>query len=392
MRSVAQQPLWPDVAPSPNQFDWISLKGLLLRLNQDWSVWVSWYQDRLDGLISNPALEVDRSLIADEIWFGGPRAVNTEIGRLIGLHQTRTDLTVPFVPPGRPAAIEPIVVGGQITLPNTEANARLASSDLSGAIVALRSNLISLADDLAGETNIDRSVEPHLRRIAENLPDSAPTQFQVFDLGHQEDVLKFFTPTVTREWPPFLGARYHAALLNFDRTMRLFPAWLEFKRNAEQDGLTVKQVAAAAEITRTAAGYFRLGEAGRFISHLIPDALIALATSVNGPEGIEAGNELLASDLVESLNNSLKMIADVALTGVSRLGAAAKLAGKVAQRAVVDVGSKAGQALVKWAAQFFAKAGERAIDVWLGSFIATYPKQLEWLHEVIAFFARHGGS
>jgi hypothetical protein len=50
------------------------------------SVWTDWYQARLDGRPAYGPLEIDRVLIAPELWEAGPRAVNAEIRRLIDIH------------------------------------------------------------------------------------------------------------------------------------------------------------------------------------------------------------------------------------------------------------------------------------------------------------------
>jgi hypothetical protein len=96
---LAERPLWLTEVPTWARDGWQRLEEALLKQNQDWRVWIDWYQARLEGrpanetlevtraLIGDGALEVARVLIADEIWEQGPRAVNAEITWLIEQHE-----------------------------------------------------------------------------------------------------------------------------------------------------------------------------------------------------------------------------------------------------------------------------------------------------------------
>ena len=67
---------------------WAELKDVLLPFDQNWQVWMDWYEDRLRGTDhpnSRPlieALELERVLIADEDWEQGPQHVNAMIAAL----------------------------------------------------------------------------------------------------------------------------------------------------------------------------------------------------------------------------------------------------------------------------------------------------------------------
>jgi hypothetical protein len=97
---VAHHPLWPGGFPNWVIESWNQLKHELLLLNSDWEVWTTWYEARLNGGPVPQALEIARVTIAEKIWKQGPRAVNTEIARLISLREAvepnhRSKLTPP---------------------------------------------------------------------------------------------------------------------------------------------------------------------------------------------------------------------------------------------------------------------------------------------------------
>lgn len=72
--------------PEPSFRLWNWLRRDLRSANEDWFVWVDWYQDRLDGKAANEDLEVAKALIPDETWDAGPAVLNAEIARLIWEH------------------------------------------------------------------------------------------------------------------------------------------------------------------------------------------------------------------------------------------------------------------------------------------------------------------
>jgi hypothetical protein len=63
---------------------WEKLKRELLDGNEDWYVWINWYENRLNGKVPNQALELARATIPDDAWAHGPKIVNARIKQLIG--------------------------------------------------------------------------------------------------------------------------------------------------------------------------------------------------------------------------------------------------------------------------------------------------------------------
>ncbi len=83
---LASQPLWRGAMPAELETQWKGLKDELLGLDQGWEVWSAWYEARLKGAPALEVLEVARLKIPEDIWKQGPKAVNTEIRRLIDEH------------------------------------------------------------------------------------------------------------------------------------------------------------------------------------------------------------------------------------------------------------------------------------------------------------------
>ncbi|MDF1793304.1 MAG: hypothetical protein P1U88_15425, partial [Thalassobaculaceae bacterium] len=83
---VCGRALWSEAFPESLRVAWDDLSTRLLALNQDWDVWIDWYEDRLAGkrgrrLIEQ--LELDRVLVpTDEDWEKGPAHGNAILAEL----------------------------------------------------------------------------------------------------------------------------------------------------------------------------------------------------------------------------------------------------------------------------------------------------------------------
>ncbi len=190
--------------------------------------------------------------------------------------------------------------------------ADLDGESIDAALVALKNSFTELADDADAAGNVDRRATEYLRRLAERIPKSPPTQAELFRVGHVEELLKVYASTVNSEWPDFLASAYHALTLQFGRTMRQFPRWREFKRNAEKDQLTAAQIdnilASASEFVVI----LEENEAREFVDPVLPETLqklgepIVADNVIRSANLIEAGAELLAEDLLESIDKHLE--------------------------------------------------------------------------------------
>jgi TIR domain len=89
---------------------WQELKAELHAEKQDWQVWTTWYDDRLEGSVRDEERELAYVRIDSNLWDQGSAIVNAEIKRLV---ETRTSPT-----PSRPVLVETF----------TKANAASANS------------------------------------------------------------------------------------------------------------------------------------------------------------------------------------------------------------------------------------------------------------------------
>jgi hypothetical protein len=278
---VAGSPLWPHGQPDRLQYLWQELRAALHAERQDWQVWTIRYDDRLDGRVRDEKRELAYVRIEEALWRQGTAIVNAEIKRRIeeleppqhgvvqlqahsssaasnsaGVSRSVAEPTpprrrrkkpesslVPEIPPQRPAALEPVWSNGKLVLPSDPARIDGDPDALVSALTVLRAEIAELADDADGEANIDKRAIIYLRRKAEGIPEHAPAQDELFRLAHAKEFLEGYAKTVNEEWPDFLAQRFHALTLHFDRTVRQFPKWRAFVRNANKDRLTSERAA-----------------------------------------------------------------------------------------------------------------------------------------------------
>src|SRR5262249_37130708 len=128
--------------------------------------------------------------------------------------------------------------------------------------------------------------------------------------------------------------------------------WREFERNATRETLNTAQIADAATLARAAAESLRTDEAPDFVSPAVPkslDALAAMPLSLSEaetpPDAIAAGMESLAIDMLESVSNVVKLIAEAAVESAAEYG---KGFGKGFKKAAKAQAPKDGAAAFKW--------------------------------------------
>ena len=306
----------------------------------------------------------------------------------------------PEVPPPRPAAVEPIwQTDGRLGLPSKPAESDLESESIDAALVALKVGFVDLADDADEAGNIDRRATQYLRRLAERIPADAPTQDELFRIAHVEDLLKAYGSTVNSEWPDFLASTYHALALQFGRTMRQFPRWREFKRNADKDQLSTWQIDQAVAAAVGFVTSLRDASAQEFVDPILPEALTELSEPVVGdapslPNSIEAGAELLAEDLLESINNTLKALSEAALKALEPLvrsvGSYSKALAQGFDAEAVVRGARDGRRLFKWVRALLL-AGTGIGTAWLTGLLSAFPTKFGWLITVIEFLSKLAG-
>lgn len=418
-RQVAGNSIWPNGQPIWSYDAWFLLKKDLLKLNQDWRVWIDWYEARLHGR-KERSEEVELAFvnIADEVWRRGSKAINAEIARKIDA-LSKSQLTTkqneapvlrpPKIPAGKPAAVQPVWKDWQLNLPDSSARSNLRKQALKAALSTLRSELRAIARDAGGEANIDKRVVRFFETAADRVPKKEPRQFETFRLGHLQEFVVAYGKTVSAEWPDYLAHRYHALSIHFDRTLQQFPDWREFKRNAEIQSISEEQISHLPALTSAVASALREKDAALYVNAAVAGALGGLSTllsSDNHQLGISEQNAAkeasVAVDVIESLNNTLKKIAEMALQGPVARGVSdtARKAGRgyidEFQKGVVQEakrqGKKDGAATVRWARRFIVGGGITigglisgpSLINWLA---ATFPIQFGWL-ESVAIFVR----
>jgi hypothetical protein len=436
---IAGLPLWPNDQPDELRSLWQKMKETLLAAKQDWDVWTDWYDDRLAGRVREEERELAYVRIADDPlnqgdpWNQGPAIVNAEIRRRIkkfkppGRKKKESKpSSTPKIPPQRPAALEPVWSNGILVLPSNSAETDGDPEALASALKVLREEIAELADDADGEANIDKRPIAYLRRNAERIPDHAPTQDELFHLAHVKEFLDGYSKTVNDEWPDFLARRFHTLTLHFDRTVRQFPKWRDFVRNAERDRLTPGQVAEVPELAQAMVDALRDEDAREFIDPPIPAALEKLqaplkADSENAAQAqlpaIRSEGLLLAEDTVESINNIVKEAVAAALAEAQipkapsrtkavgpkttmgiRETAKEALSGFDAEvkKSVIKeskrLGKETGPALTKWAKRLFygsaiAGTATAATPALAERLIDAFPDKFHWLQAIIAFFS-----
>ena len=143
-------------------------------------------------------------------------------------------------------------------------------------------------------------------------------------------------------------ARFNTLTLHFDRVVRQFPGWGAFIRNAAKDRLTAEQAADTAVIAAAVVEALSDSEAREFINAAVPSTLGSLAAQLQPAENvqqqqfdpIEAGNALLAEDVLESINNIAKAAGEMLL-------ASAHGVGSTANEMVAGYGGEAKKSLVE---------------------------------------------
>jgi hypothetical protein len=80
---IAGSPLWPTGQPIKLRSMWQELKAKLDTEKQDWQVWTTWYDDRLEGSVREEERELAYVRIDSSLWDQGSAIVNAEIKRLV---------------------------------------------------------------------------------------------------------------------------------------------------------------------------------------------------------------------------------------------------------------------------------------------------------------------
>ncbi|AXS39920.1 hypothetical protein [Breoghania sp. L-A4] len=393
-------PFWPARGmPDELRRLWERLKSELRPLDEDWQVWTDWYEDRLRGETPVEALEVERVTLPEDLWEEGPKAVNARIRELIEgapepevqsasrQDRERSELVIPEQ---KRAALEPVWRDGRLTL----AAGTLPSGhdSIDAALTALKRDFERFLDVLKTDTgNVDSRFVDYFEQVTESIPTAAPSQEVLFSLAHNEEILIGYGKAVSSEWPDFLAAQYHGLALHFGRIMRQFPEWREFLENARGDPLSEADIEAAAEIGTAFADGLRDETPNNPVDAIIPDVIEKFAGELSAPqetpsEETASGRSLLARDLLESVNNTLKRLFEAAAPVLRR-------AGKVVYAEFVEgafhqlkmIARAAGRGVVIGVAGYAGSVIGEASGL-LAYFAARFPEIYGWIEPWLKFF------
>ena len=269
-------------------------------------------------------------MIRDEILAQG---VNREIRALIAEHgpvrRPEKELRPPpppEAPPLRPAALEPAWSKRKLILLRNSAQSNSDSVVVAAALKLLRAETATLAHDADG--NIDQRSIASLWTVAECIPGYAPAQDELFYLAHLKTFLEVYPKVLNYEWPGFLAKRFEEIMFHFDRTVWQFSKWRDFVSDAEKDRLTSEQAADVPALAKMMIAALREDEARNLIDPAILSALEVFQAPLQGntarperqtPSLIGPCKLLLANDVLESINNIAKQLAEAAL-GIKNLG------------------------------------------------------------------------
>ncbi len=417
---IAQIELWPGRDPPPFFGEqWETLKERLRLANEGWDVWIDWYEARLDGRLRSQMVELAYVEFVRAVppTLSASKA-NSEIKRLIDLQSQELPIDAPpskrpEIPRPKPAAVEPIFQGSRLTLPKKTADADMPGPTIFAALKALAQTLGELAEDAEEQSNIDKRFVARLQEIAKGVPTKRPNQIELFRLGHDYDELSAYSKTVANSWPELVAARYMAMTRAFERTLRRFPRWLDFTREPPIANISAQDAHDISRAVQALSAVLRAPESLNIVDPILPDALdrisapLDLAAQRREARGdpIELGMELWARDVLESVNNTFKLVAALALAVKFGAAKGAEFAGKKLGSYATQFGSHADQSLLKSSAQLGDKVGPAIVKLAKWSMRATiggavlqsqgpplaawlvqhYPQMFSWLEPFATF-------
>ncbi len=394
---LAVAPLWFRGSPRFVSERWIRLRKFLISLDEGWEVWIEWYDERVKGTPSDPEFDIARASIDEKVWKGGAKTANECIKSLPRVRPTD-------IPKQEAASIEPFWEGGLLTISDNPGEVDIGQDEFVSALQALRIELNQFRDDLDVEENIDPRFLTFISNLESQIPETPPSSTEIFRLGHNEEILSRYTRTVDEQWPEFLAARYSAVSQQFSRTMRQSRLWREFKKNASASDFSPGQLAAAGVLAGEVAKSLAGDESKEFVDPKIPASLAKLADAAQQNAATETdkmpddpikGGRYIAADLIASVNNILKRIAEAALLIKSPTIDVLENAKHVVKKGAENYGKGFAKSFAKTATTIGTKDGEKALkylrhliigagSVFIFRLIQTFPETFRWFERFVA--------
>ena len=360
----------------------------MLNEGDDWQVWKDWYQARLAGdkTINVPddlleRVDVGIATLDEALWNQGPAVVNAEIKRLMDeAGEEATKRAAADVPPLQPASIKPVWKDDVLILPSDAVADDLSGASIEAALASLKDKASEFVEDLSAETNVDLRAVRFFEKLRDKTPETNPNQQDLFSFGHDEEMFAQLASTHAEEWSPIVSASFHALRLHFERTIEKFPEWRAFKAAHGRDNYSEVEIEAISSSASELADELKPLEEKGTVSSNIAAASRAFSIVLTGdstPDEIATGNDLLAADTLEVVNNVLKSLASWAL-GKAKIFAKSfdKGLDKVLDEAGSDL-SVGVYKLVKKALKAFVVGGSAAGGG--ATIVTSFPKAFEWL-------------
>lgn len=320
---LLSRPLWSKNEPTWANHSRMQLKDSLS--DPIWEDWLGWYDRRFKGDVAEDRIENAFVEFPPQITDADYYDVNNEIRVRLGkqaLLRPEAEVEGISIPQQRPAAVEPYWLDNRLVLPTSPAFSELELDSLAAALRSLREGLSALSEAAEAESNVDKRAVRVIKKIADLIPETVPQQDRLFTIAHGLEWLSGYQTTVNKEWPDVLAMQYASAAIQYDRTVRQFPRWREFVRNSELDRIVSPgEVAGAIAATKEVEAILRDPVSSTIVDAAIPNAFQRLASwlSDDSQGGLQEREDrdfnLLASDLLESIDNVAKRLAENVLKG-----------------------------------------------------------------------------
>ncbi len=251
--SLHSKPLWRDV-PAWWQEEKQAFELKLKELDP-WNeqVYVDWYEavsqgQPAFGLKDRKAAEALERAIAlggkdgkfhKEFWDREPGEINRDIAEWVaearvaevgggGVSAVAQPSQDDFL--SLPASVETTGRSGIVELLHRQPLADVSKADLESITRDLGKGLQELAAE-ADAAQADKRITAFLRSVADAVKQAPTQQELLFESGRNYAMLDHYSTTVDAEWGPFLAAKYHAVLIQFDGTLKKFASWRAFIAN-----------------------------------------------------------------------------------------------------------------------------------------------------------------
>lgn len=278
-------------------------KGADALATQVYEAYCAWCERKLIEPVALPTfshrmtelLSVKRVRIKNSVFYKGIALLDESV--------RTSDISVP---PQKPAGLEAKWEDGRIT--PSSSNIPSDTASLGKGLKALKKQIDNFRLTCSETANIDKRFCDILSDVSKQVPEGDISQEELFGLGHWEEFFHRYRQTVSAEWPTLLAARYDALTLLFCRTLDQYADWKQFKKDAGENNLLEQEVPYAAEVAT------RITEMMKHEPLIDPkfyEALRRLSRPIAANlQSLGNASRLMVSDVLESLNNLLKAVAD----------------------------------------------------------------------------------